>query len=119
MEDGVIKKFIGVDMNAPDIEAQIVSIINGLDDEGLSVDGVTTFWETAVPLAARVAETLGLPGNPPDAIEAAKNKHQTRARMSKGKLPTPRNYLISSDVELKAAADIVGFPVGSPSQQQR
>jgi hypothetical protein len=38
------------------------------------LDGVTTFCEMAVPLVARLAEALGLPGNSPDAVDAARDK---------------------------------------------
>eukprot|EP00959_Pyramimonas_sp_CCMP1952_P104130 2176526-Pyramimonas_sp.AAC.1 len=104
-------KFIGVNMNDPDIEEQIVNIVNNLNDQGTSVDGVMTFWETAVPLAARVAQKLSLPGNPPSAIDAAKNKHKTRELMGRARLPTPRNRLLESETDLADAAAHVGFPV--------
>ena len=36
------------------------------------LDGVCTFCEMAVPLVARLAEKLGLPGNTPAAVDAAR-----------------------------------------------
>ena len=42
------------------------------------VDGVISFWELSQPLVARLAERLGLPGNPPDAVDNARDK-QVRA----------------------------------------
>ena len=42
------------------------------------LDGVTTFCEMAVPLAARLAEKLGLPGNLPAAVDAARDKVRGR-----------------------------------------
>ncbi len=38
------------------------------------IDGVLTFCELAVPLASRLAEKLGLPHNPPAAVDAARDK---------------------------------------------
>jgi hypothetical protein len=38
------------------------------------LDGITTFCEMAVPLVARLTEALGLPGNTPDAVDAARDK---------------------------------------------
>jgi hypothetical protein len=38
------------------------------------LDGITTFCEMAVPLAARLAEKLGLPGNTPESVDAARDK---------------------------------------------
>jgi len=110
VEQGVVKKFLPVDMSAADVEDRIMALIKGLEDEGLAADGVMTFWETAVPLAASVAERLGLPGNSKKAIEAAKNKHETRRLMGLAGLPTPRNYLLSEPSQVDLAAEHVGFP---------
>lgn len=38
------------------------------------LDGVTTFCEMAVPLVSRLTEKLGLPGNSPEAVDAARDK---------------------------------------------
>ena len=38
------------------------------------LDGVTTFWELGVPLATRLADALGLPHNPVQAVDCARNK---------------------------------------------
>ena len=38
------------------------------------IDGITTFCEMAVPLAARLAEKFGLPGNTPQAVDNARDK---------------------------------------------
>lgn len=42
--------------------------------EEIGLDGVCTFNEFAVPLVARLAERLGLPGNPPEACDNARDK---------------------------------------------
>ncbi|KAL3140541.1 hypothetical protein ABBQ32_005121 [Trebouxia sp. C0010 RCD-2024] len=74
------------------------------------LDGVCTFCEMAVPLVSRIAEALGLPGNAPDAVDAARDKHSTRAKMAAAGLPTPRNMLIQQPSDISAAADKVKFP---------
>ena len=79
------------------------------------LDGVCTFCEMAVPLVSRVAETLGLSGNAPDAVDAARDKHSTRAKMAAAGLPTPRNMLVQQPSDLKAAAEMVKFPAGTTS----
>ena len=43
--------------------------------------GVCTFCELSVPLVARLAETLGLPGPSSAAVDTARDKHRTRAAM--------------------------------------
>ena len=66
----------------------------------------------AVPLVSRIAEALGLSGNSPEAVDAARDKHSTRAKMAAAGLPTPRNMLVQQPSDLKAAADMVKFPAG-------
>lgn len=48
--------------------------IKAADKEQLHVDGITTFCEMAVPLVSRLSEALGLPGNTPAAVDAARDK---------------------------------------------
>ena len=43
-----------------------------------NIDGITTFFELATPLVARLAERLGLPGHAPAAIDVARDKKATR-----------------------------------------
>ena len=74
------------------------------------IDGITTFCELAVPLAARLAEALGLPTNTPLAVDTARNKHAARQCMQAAGLPTPRHTLLASAEDLGAAAEHVGFP---------
>ena len=83
--------------------------------QGLPPSGVMTFWETAVPLAARVAEALGCSGNTSKAIDAAKNKFMTRKLMLEAGLPSPKNFLLQDASQLEEAAQHVGFPVRAPA----
>ena len=64
----------------------------------------------SVPIAARLAEALNLPGNPVAAVDAARDKFATRAIMADAGLATPANCLIHNASELDAAAAAVGFP---------
>ena len=74
------------------------------------LDGVTCFCELAMPLCARLCERLGLATNSPEAVDAARDKHATRALMGAAGLPTPRNMLVESPAALPKAAAHVGFP---------
>ena len=76
------------------------------------LDGVVTFCEMAVPLVARLAEKLGVPGNTPASIDAARDKSCTRAVMQAASLPSPKNLLISEPTDVAKAAAKVGFPAG-------
>jgi len=66
--------------------------------------------ELSVPLVARLCESLGLPGHLPASVDAARNKHATRAALKKAGLPTPRNHLIVKEADVAAAGEKVGFP---------
>jgi carbamoylphosphate synthase large subunit len=68
----------------------------------------------AVPLATRLAEKLGLPGNTPAAVDAARDKYATRTKLQEVGLPNPKNFLISEPQHVKQAAAHVGFPSGAP-----
>ena len=52
----------------------------------------------------------GCPGNPPEAVDAARSKIRTRELSAQLGLPTPRAQRVRSLDELFAAADHVGFP---------
>jgi carnosine synthase len=114
VDEGVIAKFLPVDMTQTSVEvfedalAQIKNL--GSDGKTGTVDGITTFVELSVPLVARLAEALALPGMRPEAVDNARDKYVTRGCLAKAGLPTPRNFLITSRDQLKAAADQVKFP---------
>lgn len=38
------------------------------------MDGILSFWELSQPLVSRLAERLGLPANPPAAVDTAREK---------------------------------------------
>jgi carnosine synthase len=57
-----------------------------------------------------VAAALGLPGNPPEAVDAARSKVRTRELSTRLGLPTPAARRVRSLDELFAAAGEVGFP---------
>jgi len=92
----------------PDVDAQ--AILDALERAGVRADGVLTFWEDSVCAAARVATALELPGNPPDAVDAARSKVRTRELSARLGLPTPKAQRVRSLDELFAAAAGIGFP---------
>jgi len=86
------------------------AILGALERSGVRAHGVLTFFENYVREAARVAAALGLPGNPPDAVDAARSKVRTRELSARLGLPTPQARRVRSLDELFAAAADVGFP---------
>jgi biotin carboxylase len=92
----------------PDQDAK--AVLSAVDGAGIRPDGVLTFWEDSICMAARVAQALGLPGNPPDAVDSARSKVRTRELSARLGLPTPRAVRVQSLDELFAGAEHVGFP---------
>lgn len=74
-----------------------VGAVLGVDDSG-------------VLLAARAAQALGLPGNAPDAAEAARHKHVMRCRFAEAGVPQPRFRLLRTGDDPRAAAAEVAYP---------
>lgn len=110
-EEGVIEKFIGLDMSDADtVFDRALEAIELTKKELGELDGIVSFSEMAMPLVARLSEKLGLPGNPPSAVDDARDKHATRRIMFEANLPTPRNFLIEEESQLQAASDQVGYP---------
>ena len=110
-DEGVIEKFIGLDMSdAETVFDRCLEAMQKVKKQLGELDGVVSFSEMAMPLVSRLAEKMGLPGNPPSAVDDARDKHATRARMGDVGLPTPRNYLIEEVAQLQAASDLVGYP---------
>ncbi|KDD77179.1 ATP-grasp domain-containing protein [Helicosporidium sp. ATCC 50920] len=109
--EGVIERFIGIDMTESEtLFDRIVEAIEGVKRDLGELDGISSFAEMAMPLVGRLAERFGLPGNPPSAIDAARDKHETRRVMEAAGLPTPRNYLIETEAQIEAASAHVGYP---------
>jgi len=85
-------------------------VLEALAAAGIRPDAVLTFWEICPPVAARVAAALRLPGNPVEAVDAARSKLRSREASERAGLPTPKSRRVRSLDELYAAAAEIGFP---------
>jgi anaerobic selenocysteine-containing dehydrogenase/biotin carboxylase len=75
------------------------------------VEGVITTFDSAVPVMAHVAQTLGLHGPSPEAAAALRDKHAMRKRFAELGLPSAASILVHTlDEAIRAAAEI-GYPV--------
>lgn len=107
-EEGLIAEFIEIDFTEHDTVFQrAMDILLSLE---LTFDGVTTFYEEAVSLAARVATALGVETNPVSACDQARNKRITRQVMANCGLPVPRFSSVRTEEDLLSACELVGFP---------
>jgi biotin carboxylase len=61
-------------------------------------------------LAATAAQALGLPHNPVDAVQAARDKARMRERFAAVGLPTPRFMTVNGDADPRTIAAAVRFP---------
>ena len=66
--------------------------------------------EESVELAAKAAEALGLPHNPPASVEATRNKYRFRTRLANSGLPSPWFTLLSVGDDPAKAARVAAYP---------
>lgn len=107
--EGVASHGIAVPVTG-DADVDAAAVLDALAEEGIRPNGLLTFWELSVPVVARVAASLGLPGNPVEAVDTARSKLRTRQASAYAGLPTPRSQRVRSLDELFAAAAEIGFP---------
>ncbi|KAF4668549.1 Carnosine synthase 1 [Perkinsus olseni] len=112
--EGIIAKFIPIDFTADNevLFQQALDAIKSLEEDPLvgPVDGICTFVELALFMAARLCKGLGLPGPSVECVDIARDKHKTRGIMTAKGLPSIRNFLITDPNQLEQAAQHVGFP---------
>mmetsp|Transcript_43900 Transcript_43900/g.82006 ORF Transcript_43900/g.82006 Transcript_43900/m.82006 type:complete len:635 (+) Transcript_43900:43-1947(+) len=114
VDEGVALKFIPVDMSQSS-DAVLLTLIQEIqnlekDPQVGKVDGVATFAELSVPLTARLAEALGVPGPAPESADQARDKFATRLALQAHGLPTPPVSEILSEADIHQAVQTVGFP---------
>ncbi len=74
-------------------------------------DGVLAVGDRATTIAAFTARLFGLPGHPPDAAAAARDKHLTRQRLRAAGLPVPWFTTLAHYADPRAYAERVHYPV--------
>lgn len=73
-------------------------------------DGVVAVGDRPTVLAARVAQALGLRGNPPAAARASRNKLETRQATEAAGLPTPSFQVVPLDSDPGPMAARLTYP---------
>jgi biotin carboxylase len=71
---------------------------------------VLALGDRPTPTAAYVAQALGIPGNPPNAVEICRNKFHQREKLSNAGLPVPLFFSFSIKEDLVQAAARAKFP---------
>lgn len=74
-------------------------------------DGIIAVGDRPAVLAACAAERFGLPGNPPAAARASRNKRATRDALRAAGLPTPDYQIVPLDAAPAEVAARLRYPV--------
>ncbi|MFI0902993.1 ATP-grasp domain-containing protein [Streptomyces sioyaensis] len=77
----------------------------------LAPKGVFTYDESMVVAVAHTARALGLPGSPPEAVLACRDKATTRSVLATAGVPQPLSEPVATVDEALAAAVRIGYPV--------
>ncbi|MFI5567376.1 ATP-grasp domain-containing protein [Streptomyces sp. NPDC051740] len=77
----------------------------------LGFDGVITSCDYYLPVVARTAARLGLPGPAPEAVENACRKDATRRVLADAGVPGPRFAVHEEWAELARSAREIGYPL--------
>jgi carnosine synthase len=113
---------IPVDNSAPDALAQAKKKLAAAFRKTGPPDGVTTFWEDDVVLAADLAKSLGLPYHTPRAARVARSKFETQEELDRKGVAAARREVVKNLSSYPAAehaaalqafrksAERVGFP---------
>ncbi|MDQ1743977.1 MAG: hypothetical protein QOE23_2316 [Pseudonocardiales bacterium] len=73
--------------------------------------GLLTWDDTLVVQAARLAQALGLPTSPPEAVLLCRDKHGTRQALRAAGVPQPGSVLVTSLPQARQAAAELGYPL--------
>ena len=106
---GIIRHFIGVDFGQPSAMV-IADILDSMRSQKIELDGICTFAELSLPITARLAGALNLPGQDPDVVTLTRDKHKVRKVVTGAGLNEVRSFKIKSVDQIQDAADHVGFP---------
>ena len=98
---------VRIDCSRPEWSAQLLA-----DHAArLPIDAIVPLDDQGVVVAARAAQLIGLPHNPPAGAAATRNKAVMRRRLAVDEISQPRFAVIESGDSPTAAASQIGYPV--------
>jgi biotin carboxylase len=74
------------------------------------IDAIVAVDDGGTRAAAVASERLGLRGNPPAAVEAARDKAAMRAAFAQAGVPQPGFRVVEAGGDVRSAAEEIGFP---------
>jgi len=72
--------------------------------------GLLTFSEYYVDIAAQVASHFGFPSASPISVQIARNKDLSRIQLAKNKISSPKFRIVKNLEEALAAVSVIGYP---------
>src|SRR5262245_31664318 len=75
------------------------------------VNAVLAVGDRPTVMAAYLSRLLGLPGNPPEAAAASRDKRIMRQKLKAAGLPTPSFITVPSSTDAMSLLDRIAFPV--------
>jgi hypothetical protein len=79
--------------------------------KSVRIDRVECLWEPGMILAARLRESLGLPGMTVAETVPFRDKESMKQVLDRAGIRTPKHHRAKSAAEIRAAAKDIGFPV--------
>ncbi len=98
----------GVHIDLNDVESALQVILNDASEHPF--EGVIGTDDLTIELAARVAQKLGLPHNPPEVVRTASRKDLARGILADKGVPVPKHCRIDLRQPLAAQAEHLHFP---------
>ncbi|HST47601.1 ATP-grasp domain-containing protein [Jatrophihabitans sp.] len=99
-------------LDATAMTAEAKRLDNQLRSEhGEGIAGIISYDEARVVATAAVAEALGLPTSPVEAIERCRDKHRTRQALDAANVPQAKSVAVRSPEQATSVADRLGYPV--------
>ena len=74
------------------------------------IDQVEVLWEPGMLLGARIREALGVPGLTVAETVPFRDKESMKQALDKAGLRTPRHRRATSEAEVRAAIEVIGYP---------
>ncbi len=109
MQDVMGRRFLQLPLDDPGAAADAIVA----HDQVAPLDAVVAVDDQGTVAAAVAAARLGLAHNPADAVIAARDKAEMRARLARSEVPQPASAVLPDTVAADSAADAmagVGFP---------
>eukprot|EP00915_Cephaloidophora_sp_WS-2016_P002780 GHVH01003761.1.p1 GENE.GHVH01003761.1~~GHVH01003761.1.p1 ORF type:complete len:478 (-),score=70.11 GHVH01003761.1:70-1503(-) len=106
---GIFQQFIRLDLTSRG--TLVEECIDAIDDCGIRIDGVLTFWDDAVGLSVRIASHYDLPSNTVESIDTAHDKQRARLCLQSAGFTGPRFCTVHSRAELLEKSQTMRFPI--------